>query len=331
MKPDPKTEAAVQEIAQLIQQHDHIVIFHHIRPDGDCLGSQFGLGQLIRDNFPNKKIILVGDSKQSFSFLNFKHHSLPSDEFLASALAIVVDANYKDRIEKRELLDKNLFKTVLRIDHHPNDDDLGPNTIRWVDASFIAAAEQIAAFAYYSKWNLTAKAAQYMYLGIYTDSGRFLYNNTSARTFYLSAFLIEHGVNIGYLHNRLTQNSFNSLKYQGFVLNNFQHQDKVVYFAIDLETQKQLGLSPAAAVRPNYLANISGFPIWVFFSQEADLRWRVEYRSNGPSVRNVAIKHGGGGHLMASGSIANSEAEFAQIIADCNQEIIAWETEQNKR
>lgn len=46
---------------ELIQQFDSIVIFHHIRPDGDCLGSQFGLKELIKINFPNKKVFAVGD------------------------------------------------------------------------------------------------------------------------------------------------------------------------------------------------------------------------------------------------------------------------------
>lgn len=63
-------------------KYDSIVIFHHIRPDGDCLGSQFGLRELLRTNFPNKKIYVIGDNKNMFSFLDFKMDDIPTDEIL---------------------------------------------------------------------------------------------------------------------------------------------------------------------------------------------------------------------------------------------------------
>lgn len=320
------TTPEINTIINTILEHENIVIFHHIRPDGDCLGSQFGLGQLIKDNFPNKNVKLVGDSKKNFAFLKIKMDENPDEDFMKNALAIIVDANFKDRIENRELLDQNLFKTVLRIDHHPNNDDLN-NPILWVDPSYVAAAEQIADIAYQSGWKVSPKAANYIYLGIYTDSGRFLYKNTSARTFKLASFLIEKGANLELIHNNLTKNSFESLKYQGYVLNNFKTEGSVVYFSIDLKTQSSLKKSPASCVRPNYIANIEGYPIWVFFVQEENKKWRVEYRSNGPIVRNVALKWGGGGHEQASGCLAESEADFANIIADCNEEITRWKNE----
>ncbi|WP_430001978.1 DHH family phosphoesterase, partial [Mycoplasmopsis bovis] len=87
---------------------------------------------------------------------------IPSDLANNSSLGIIVDANFKERIYLRQYLDKNLFAETLRIDHHPNDDDLDKCT-RWVESNRIAAAEHI-------------------FLGIVTDSGRFLYPDTSART-----------------------------------------------------------------------------------------------------------------------------------------------------
>ncbi|MGV2393173.1 UNVERIFIED_CONTAM: hypothetical protein O8I53_09540 [Campylobacter lari] len=99
-------------------------MFHHIRPDGDCLGSQFGLRELIRDNYPNKKVYAIGDSNGALNFMTFDFDQIPSDEVLKTSLGVIVDANFKERIQNREILDKNLFPETLRIDHHPNDDDL---------------------------------------------------------------------------------------------------------------------------------------------------------------------------------------------------------------
>ncbi|UVD81731.1 bifunctional oligoribonuclease/PAP phosphatase NrnA [Mycoplasma iguanae] len=325
-----ETKKIIKDIISLIEEHDKIVIFHHIRPDGDCLGSQFGLKRAIELNYPEKEVKAVGNAKGSFTFLGLdQHDNEPSEEFLKEALAIVVDANFKERIQSRHLLDNNLFKKVLRIDHHPNDDDLVENAYRWVDSSYIAAAEQIADIVYHAEWKLNKQTAETIYLGIYTDSGRFLYSNTSARTFRLVEFLMNNGLDLNFVHQNLNKQSMKSLKYQGYVLDRFKTSGKVAYFLINREEQIKLDLSPAQANRPNLFANMEGYPIWVFFTQEEDSNYRVEYRSSGPSVRNIAVKWGGGGHEKASGSIMKSINDLEKIIADCNTEIIKWEKENN--
>nr|WP_318033936.1 bifunctional oligoribonuclease/PAP phosphatase NrnA [Mycoplasmopsis bovis] len=183
-----------KDAQKVIEKYDSIIIFHHTRPDGDCLGSQFGLRQLIRDNYPNKKVYAIGDTGGSFSFLNFDFDNEPSDELLAKSLGIIVDANFKERIYLRQYLDKNLFAETLRIDHHPNDDDLDKCT-RWVESNRIAAAEMIAELAYQTGWKVSHTAAEYIFLGMITDSGRFQFSDTSARTHELVAFLYKTGFN----------------------------------------------------------------------------------------------------------------------------------------
>jgi phosphoesterase RecJ-like protein len=88
------------------------------------LGSQLGLKQLIKDNFKGKKVYAIGDSKEMFPFLNIKLDKIPSDKILNKSLGIVVDANFSDRIECNEILTEEKLGAVIRIDHHPNDDDV---------------------------------------------------------------------------------------------------------------------------------------------------------------------------------------------------------------
>lgn len=65
------------EIAKkAIEAHDNIFIFHHIRPDGDCLGSQFGLRELIRTNYPEKRVFVFGDTGGIFPFFEWDLISL---------------------------------------------------------------------------------------------------------------------------------------------------------------------------------------------------------------------------------------------------------------
>ncbi|OAB48679.1 DHH family phosphoesterase [Mycoplasmopsis gallinarum] len=319
-----------QEITKKIEAYDSLVIFHHIRPDGDCLGSQFGLRELIRLNYPNKKVYAIGDSKGSFSnFLTFDFDEIPSDEILKQSLGIIVDANFKERIEFREVLDKNLFPETIRIDHHPNEDDLD-NCTRWVDSSKIAADEMITELAYRNNWKIDSKAAAYLFLGIVTDSGRFTYSNTSANTHELVAHLYKNGLEADKIFAGLAESSLEDLKLQGILMANMKTVGQVVYTWIDVKTANSLGKKPNEVVRPNLIGNLKGYPFWVQFIEEENGKIRVEYRSNGPIVRNVALKWGGGGHERASGSILESFDLIPDVIADCNQEVIRWKEENNK-
>ncbi|TNK98218.1 DHH family phosphoesterase, partial [Mycoplasmopsis pullorum] len=225
---------SLKEASRLIEKYDSIVIFHHIRPDGDCLGSQFGLKELLNINFPNKKVYAIGDTKGSFKFLNLEHDAMPSPEILSKSLAIIVDANFKDRIECRELLDSEIFPETLRIDHHPNDDDLY-NCTRWVDSSYIAADEMVTELAFENNWKVTPKAASYLYLGINTDSGRFLFDKTSARTFKLVAFLYDNGLNADFIHRNLAAVTLEDLKYNAWLMSTLKTRDGVAYIQNDLE------------------------------------------------------------------------------------------------
>jgi phosphoesterase RecJ-like protein len=138
----------IKAIIIKIKQYDSIVIFHHIKPDGDCLGSQLGLKELIKTNFPNKKVYAIGEAGQTFKFMKFKHDKIPSDKILSKSLGIVIDANYQNRIECPEVINK--VEAMMRIDHHPVNDDIDYAT-RWVDSSYVASAEQIAHIAFNGK------------------------------------------------------------------------------------------------------------------------------------------------------------------------------------
>ncbi|MBU4690269.1 bifunctional oligoribonuclease/PAP phosphatase NrnA [Mycoplasma sp. ES3157-GEN-MYC] len=316
-----------QDAAKKLEQYDSIVIFHHIRPDGDCLGSQFGLRELLRENYPNKKVYAIGNSSGLFSnFLDLDFDEIPSDEILKKSLGVVVDANQKERIFNREVLDKNLFAETLRIDHHPNEDDLDKVTV-WLEENRIAAAEMIAELAFQMKWKITEKAANFVFLGIVTDSGRFQFSDTSARTHELVAHLYKNNLNAEKIFLGLAQTSLEDLKVQSTLMSSLKTKGQVAYIQVDYKTTANLGKKPNDMARPNMIGNIKGYPIWVSFNEEENGMIRCEYRSNGPIVRNVALKWGGGGHDRASGSMISTFDDVEKVIDDCNEEVLRWQKE----
>ncbi|MCS4537017.1 bifunctional oligoribonuclease/PAP phosphatase NrnA [Mycoplasma sp. CSL7475-4] len=317
------TQVAIDAIKN--PKYKNIVIFHHTRPDGDCLGSQHGLAQMIRDNFPDKKVYTPGDNVGTYDFMDYKFDPLETIDF-SDSLAIVVDASSSDRIVHGDLLLGDKFSAKLRIDHHPNGSDVEYDYL-FVDEHYVASAEQVAHIAYDANWKLSQKAAKHTFLGIVTDSGRFLYQDTSARTFKLAAFLEEQGnVESWKLHKELGKRSLKDIKYIGHILSHFQKDGRVLYFIANKQVQEEFGFDELkAAIFVNELANIDDNSCWAFFVEQSDGSVRCRLRSNGPLVNEVANLYNGGGHANAAGCNISSFDEVKDVLKHLNDAIAKWE------
>ena len=103
-----------EELRQIIEANDSIVIFGHIFPDGDCYGSQIGLRELLRLNYPNKKVYAVGSGLRRFFGLMGEMDKV-SDDVIKNSLAILVDGNDCSRMEDARV---STAKEFIKIDHH---------------------------------------------------------------------------------------------------------------------------------------------------------------------------------------------------------------------
>ncbi|WP_406618124.1 bifunctional oligoribonuclease/PAP phosphatase NrnA [Mycoplasmopsis lipophila] len=301
-----------------IKKYDNIIIFHHIRPDGDCLGSQAGLAELIRLNFPKKKVFTIGDNVHTFDFMNYYYHPLEMIDY-NNSLGIVVDASSSDRIECSKLLLEKKFSATLRIDHHPNGSDIEYDYL-WVDEHYVAAAEMIAELSKLSKWKINEKAAKHIFLGMVTDSGRFLFPDTSARTHELASYLYEKGkMNPQPIFKELNKRTMKEIKYIGEILSNFKKEGRVLYFNVTEEILKKYEMNDLeAAIYVNELGNIEDNSCWAFFIQLKDGNIRGRLRSNGPKVNEIAKLHNGGGHDNAAGCMLTSWDEVPTVLAELN-------------
>ncbi|WP_029906547.1 DHH family phosphoesterase [Mycoplasmopsis opalescens] len=308
-----------------IKKYDNIIIFHHIRPDGDCLGSQHGLAELIRQTYPEKNVFTPGDNVHTFDWMNYEFSEKEKINY-NNSLGIVVDASSSDRIQDSDILLAKKCTATLRIDHHPNGSDIEYDYL-WVDEHYVAAAEMIAQIAYDGQLKLTKKAAEHIFLGIVTDSGRFMYPDTSSRTHALVSYLYEKGnLEPAWIFKNLHARTMQDLKFTGEILSNFKQKGRVLYFFVTDEVMKKYGFDNLySATFVNELANIENNSCWAFFIQLEDGKVRGRLRSNGPLVNTVAKKYGGGGHDNAAGITINSWDEVENVLADLNEAIRIWE------
>ncbi|MDQ0231030.1 DHH family phosphoesterase [Metabacillus malikii] len=305
-----------QLILDEIKAYETIIIHRHVRPDPDAYGSQCGLAELLKASFPDKTIYVVGESEPSLEFL-YKMDKVEDDTY-NDALVIVCDTANQARVSDQRY---NTGKRLIKIDHHPNEDQYGD--ILWVDTSASATSEMIYEFYLEGKdqgLTLSKKAAKLLYAGIVGDTGRFLFPSTTEKTFRYASALISEGIDFVPLYDELYKTKRNVAKLSGYVLQNFSLSSSgAASMNISKEILDEYEVTPSEASQlVSILGNIEGVRAWVFFVEEND-QIRVRLRSRDIVINQLAKKYNGGGHPLASGASIYSWEESKQVIKDLEE------------
>lgn len=304
-----------KEILKAIEAYERILIHGHIRPDGDCYGSQFGLAEIIKENYPEKDVHVVGDTSDFVSFLGTPEKATITDEMYNGALAIVVDCGSADRVsdQRYQTADK-----VIKIDHHIAQIHYGD--IVYVEEESPACCQIITRFAKEMGLKINEKAAFALYTGLVTDTGRFRFRGVDSATFDVASELMKHNVDVELLDNKLSVETMNVIKYKGYVLANACFTDcGVVYVKVTRDVVNQFGLTDEeAASQVGLLGTVEGYPVYLLF-MEYPTEIRIRLRSRGPRVDKLANMYGGGGHEKAAGAHLDSWEELPRFINDINK------------
>ena len=298
-------------ILRRILAYDTIIIHRHSRPDGDALGSQIGLKHILKTNFPHKNVYAVGDDAGYYSFMADTVMDQIPDSAYDGALAVILDCGAEKLVSDDRY---RLANCRVRIDHHIFSGAFADTEV--VDSSFESCCGMIAQFAMESDLQLNRLAAQSLYTGMVTDSGRFRYDSTNARTFRLAAFLMEQGFDPNAIYRDLYADSFEDKKMKAeFLLKTRFTPNRVAYIYTTRQELEQMNVSTFTVSRGmvNTMADIRGTEIWVNFT-EAQEGVLCEIRSAGKNINPIAVKYGGGGHAKASGAtVADRETAMAML------------------
>jgi len=298
------------KILDAIKQYDTIIIHRHIRPDPDAIGSQGALAEIIKESFPQKQVYTVGEEDESLKFL-YRMDDIP-DEKYEGALVIVCDTANQPRISDDRY---NKGDMLIKIDHHPNEDMYGD--IIWVDTSASAVSEMIYEFYLFGKdkgLKLNEKAASLIYAGIVGDTGRFLFSNTTEKTFRYVSELVSNGLNFTNIYNELYKRRLELVHLNGYVLQNFTFEDGVGVMKLPKTVLEQFNVTASeASLLVNAFSDVEGLKAWVFFIEEEG-QIRVRFRSKGPVVNTIASRFNGGGHPLAAGATIYSWDDVDEIV-----------------
>ncbi|MBN2300786.1 MAG: bifunctional oligoribonuclease/PAP phosphatase NrnA [Acholeplasmataceae bacterium] len=305
-----------EQIYELIKSYQTIIIHRHARPDMDAIGSQYGLYLTIKENFQNKKVYVVGDINDMVYLSKMDEIT---DETYEEALAIITDVSVSRMISDERY---KLAKERIIIDHHQNDTDVSDVSIFYKEPTFASASEMIVDFIREFRLRVTPEAATYLYGGMVTDTGRFMYLNDASKTFELASYITRF--NPSYqdfydyiytepLQKRLTKNLFSNFDIT---------ENGVAYRKNDAELIAQSGLEFQAISRGmvNQMAGIKEISIWANFTEDVDNNVIVgEFRARGITIVDIAKKYGGGGHNHACGASLKNWEETEQVIKDLDE------------
>ena len=302
-----------EEALRLIRDYDRIIIHRHTCPDGDAIGSQTGLKFLIEANFPDKKVFIVGDAPKKYSFMEGSTPDSLPDSTYEGALAVVLDTSARSLISDERY---SLASETLRIDHHIFCEKICSTEI--TDTAYESCCGMIADLARETGLRLTASAARALFTGMVTDSGRFRYDSTNARTFELAAYLMGDDFSTADIYSKLYSESFENIKLRASFILKIKFTEKgVAYIYTTADEMKALGADTFSISRGmvGTMSDIRGVDIWVNFT-EIDGAVLCEIRSSKYNINPIAVKHGGGGHAKASGATLKNREEAFELLSE---------------
>ncbi len=296
--------AHLNEIIQAIQTARTIIVATHVFPDGDALGSQLGLANVLEGM--GKTVIRYSEEPVSYLY-----DFMPDCERLACAPSgpltadclIVLDCGDSLRLGPRaaELLS---IRPAIVIDHHAGHRNFGD--LRWVDCGRASSGEMVYDLVRGLGAEISQPAAYCLYTAIVSDTGSFKYSSTTAQTFAIAGELVARGVHPEQVAAKL----FDNFTEQRL------HLLQAVLATLELYSDSQLAMITATramfevtGTEPedsesfiNYPRSLASVKVAVFL-KEKDGAISVSLRSkgNGYDVSAVARDLGGGGHRNAAG------------------------------
>lgn len=301
----------VQEAAARLRQMNNVLLLTHVRPDGDTIGSAAALCQALRDM--GKTAYLLYNPEITDTYAPYAEPYWASEGFVPehivsadiAALNLLPDnaAAYASRVE-------------LAIDHHGSQEFFAAETCLDADA---AACGEIIYRVIRELTAVTPAIALLLYVAISTDTGCFVYANTTADTHRIAAELLETGIDVGPVNKVLFRTkSKTRLAMEARMVADMElyDGDRVVVMSIPLSLRQELHATEADIEELSSLAAlVEGADCGITLRELKPGKVKLSLRT-GPRVDACAVcqRLGGGGHTAAAGATVDGTLEDAKAL-----------------
>lgn len=291
------------EVLSAIKAADSVLLFSHISPDGDTLGSALALKLRLERLGLRARLFLDGDVPASLAFLPGADSIEKPAEAVLGDLAIAVDVSCCERLGACEPLFAAARATAV-IDHHGTNEGFGQ--LHLIDGDAPATAILMYRLFCQMDMPLSRDEAICLYTALSTDTGNFIYEGTNAESFRMMGALMEAGLPLAEYSRRLfRQKEVPFVRLLGEALPSLRLScgGKVAGIQLTLAQMERAGAqSGHTEGLVNYAIDLEGVSLAYFAREIEGGRVKVSLRALAPyRVDTVAAKFGGGGHRLASG------------------------------
>jgi bifunctional oligoribonuclease and PAP phosphatase NrnA len=300
----------LSQVIELIESKQKFAITTHVRPDGDGIGSSLGLYWLLRSL--GKDVEVIVRDKIPSSYL-----SLPGAREIRQVLEIdekydavfVIECSGLERPGIKNL--ENQF--TVNIDHHVTSERFGK--INWIDPTASAVGEMIYNLCKAIGGKITSEIAECLYMALVTDTGSFLFSNTTDRTLKIASELIKFGAKPSKISEVVyNSHSWSRIELLREVLNTVRRDPsgRVAWMRQSLEMIDKTGaVDGDNAGFVNIPLEAKEIKAVVYMRETQHQTYRVSLRSKGKiDIAKVAEKFGGGGHKNAAGCRVQGDWDY---------------------
>jgi phosphoesterase RecJ-like protein len=314
---DAATTASVAEVAAVLRDRDRFLLTAHEGPDGDALGSLLGMHRLLEQLGKDSVMFLAAKEfplpiEYRFLPLEEVFHEAPAD--MADRTIVFLDCGNVDRMPVEFLAEGDNFR--INVDHHHDNTLFGD--LNLLDTGASSTAEIVYELAIALGAEITPEIAAALYVGLVTDTGKFMYENTNAHTHRIAAELIDAGVDVDDTYRRLYEHvPVEKLRLLSRALEGVERHCEerlVVAYIADADYAATGAGEEMTEGIIDHLRAIEGTLVAALVRDLGDrgrAARKVSLRSSGGEVDVSAIarKHGGGGHKRAAGFSTDLELD----------------------
>jgi len=302
MKVHPKI---VDRIIEAIKESETICVVGHIRPDGDCIGSQLGLTLALIN--AGKKVTCWNQDPvpAKLAFLDPKKLIEPPEKGRHFDCVIATDCASLERLGTAAecITERKIF---INIDHHASNTRYAD--LNWIAAKEPSTGELIFRLLKAANWPVTPAISDCLFTAVSTDTGSFQYPTTRPATYHVAGELVKRGANLAKICDEVYQSfPLGRVRLLRHVYNKFRltHNNRIAYFWLKKSDYSRTGTDPSdseglidhiRAIEPVVVA-------CVFEEIEPELtRISLRSKSDRIDVNRIAQEFGGGGHQAAAGA-----------------------------
>lgn len=301
------------KIISKIKESNKIAIMSHIMPDGDNVGSSLALYNALKNYGKDVRLLLDDEIPKIYKFLKNSDKAERPGVNENFDVVIALDCGDEKRLGKSAIYLENNF--VINIDHHIKNTEFGD--LNMVDTNAAATAEIIYQIIKILGIEMDKEISECLYTAIVTDTGQFQYSNTTSVTHQIAGDLINNGVDVSDIFEKIYQNSSKEkimLMKTALETLEFYHNDMISCISLTLKQMEEMNAKDEDTDGLINLARgIECVETAIFFKELEPGKIKVGLRSKKyADVAAVARKFGGGGHVRAAGCILESTLEEAR-------------------